>query len=121
MTIPRYNQCTIWRMGKRDPLTGLETVASVRTYQCEVKRGGKAKFADRTGSEFYPASTFWVREGDLLEGDHIEPKQGEMIAKGLHTGVTNPAEAGAEVIRAVMIHDHKKFGELESYTIGTTA
>ena len=119
--VPRYNKCTIWGKGTKDPLTGLETLGEARVYMCEVRRGGKTKFADRTGSEFYPSSTFWVRLSDLFYGVHVEPQEGEMIAKGDHAGVTTPSDVGAEIIRAVMVHDHTKFAEPESYTIGTVA
>lgn len=121
MAIPRYNTCTIWGKGTKDPLTGLETLGETRSYKCEVKRGGSTKLADKTGSEFYPSSRFWVRLSDLVTGVHVEPSEGEMIAEGAHTGVTEPADVGGEVIRAVLVHDHKKFGESQSYTIGTSA
>jgi len=121
MAVQRFNTCTIWSSGGTDPFTGLSALGEARTYKCEVKRGGKTKLADKTGSEFYPSSTFWVRLSDLASGTHIEPQEGEMIAKGDHTGITDPSEVGAEVIRAVVVHDHAKFGESESYTIGTSA
>jgi hypothetical protein len=121
MAIPRYNICTVWGKGETDPFTGLETLGDVRVYKCALKRGGKTKLADLTGSEFYPASTFWVRESDLVSGVHVEPQEGEMIAKGSHIGITTPADVGAEVVRTVIIHDHTKFSESESYTIGTNA
>jgi hypothetical protein len=121
MAIPRYNKCTIWTQGTRDPLTGLKTAGVARVYKCEVKRGGSTKFADKTGAEFYPSSTFWVRLSDLVTGTHIEPKEGEMIAQGDQSAVTDPSTVGAEIIRAVLIHNHVKFGESESYTIGTNA
>ena len=121
MTVPRFNKCTIWSAGTPDPFTGLETLGTARVYVCEVRRGGKTKLADRTGSEFYPSSTFWVRLSDLDSGIHTEPQEGEMIAKGDHSGVTIPSDVGAEVVRAVVIHDNTKFGQSESYTIGTSA
>ena len=121
MPIQRFNKCTIWSGGITDPLTGLETLGEARVYRCEVKRGGKIKYADRTGSEFYPASTFWVRLADLVTGVHIEPNEGEMIAQGVHDGVTTPSDVGAEIIKAVIVHDRKKFNESESYTIATSA
>lgn len=119
--IQRFNKCTIWGKGTKDPLTGLETLGDARVYKCEVKRGGSTKLADKTGSEFYPASTFWVRLSDLVTGVHVEPKEGEMIAQGEHGSVSVPSDVGAEIIRAVLIHNHVKFGETESYTIGTNA
>jgi len=121
MAVPRYNLCTIWSKGATDPYTGLETLGEVRVYKCAVKRGGSTKLADRTGSEFYPSSTFWVRLSDLVSGVHKEPSESEIIAKGDHTGITTPADVGAEGIRSVTVHDHLKFGETESYTIGTSA
>lgn len=121
MAIPRYNKCTIWSKGASDPFTGLEALGDARVYACEVKRGGSTKLADKTGSEFYPSSTFWVRLSDLATGVHIEPQEGEMIAQGVHDGITTPSDVGAEIIRAVVIHNHVKFGETESYTIGTKA
>jgi hypothetical protein len=121
MAIQRYNKCTIWGKGTTDPFTGLETLGEARVYKCEVKRGGNTKLSDRTGSEFYPASRFWVRLSDLVSGIHTEPKEGEMIAEGDHAGLSDPSTVGAEVIRAVMVHNHVKFGESESYTIGTKA
>lgn len=121
MAVPRYNKCTLWSQGTRDPMTGLTPAGQARVYKCEVKRGGSTKFVDRTGSEFYPSSTFWVRLSDLVTGAHIEPKEGEMIAQGEHSGVTVPSTVGAEVIKAVTVHNHVKFGETESYTIGTSS
>jgi hypothetical protein len=121
MAIPRYQICTIWSKGTRDPFTGLDTLGTARVYKCSVRRGGKTKLSDRTGSEFYPASTFWVRLSDLVSGTHAEPQEGEVIAKGDHSGISDPSEVGGEIIRAVMVHDHTKFGESESYTIGTNA
>lgn len=121
MAVPRYNICTIWGAGVTDPFTGLETLGDVRTYKCALKKGGKTKFVDRTGSEFYPSSTFWVRESDLVSGVHKDPGESEMIAKGSHAGITTPSEVGAERIKSVFVHDHLKFGESESYTIGTSA
>jgi len=121
MGIPRYNTCTIWSKGKKDPLTGLATLGEARAYKCEVKRGGFTKLADKTGTEFYPSSMFWVRLSDLVSGVHTEPQESEMIAQGDHTGVTTPSDVGAEIIRAVSVHNHTKFGESESYTIGTKA
>ena len=121
MGIQRFNICTIWTRGATDPFTGLESLGLARVYKCEVKRGGKTKLSDRTGSEFYPASTFWVRLSDLVSGVHVEPNEGEMIAKGDHSGITTPSDVGAEIIRAVVVHDHTKFGEADSYTIGTNA
>lgn len=121
MAIQRYNKCTIWTKGTSDPFTGLETVGVARVYKCEVKRGSSAKLADKTGSEFYPSSMFWVRLSDLVTGVHIEPQEGEMIADGVHDEVVDPSSVGAEIIRAVSIHNHVKFGESESYTIGTKA
>ena len=121
MAVPRYNKCTIWSKGTKDPLTGLTTAGASRSYKCEVKRGGSIKFVDRTGSEFYPSSTFWVRLADLVDGVHVEPTEGEMIAQGEHTGVTSPSDVGAETIKAVTVHNHLKFGEQESYTIGTSS
>ena len=119
--IPRYNTCTIWSKGAKDPVTGLYAYTNVRTYACEVKIGGSTKFADKTGDEFYPASTFWVRLSDLKSGVHIRPKENEMIAEGDHLTVTNPSTVGAETIRAVKVHNHLKWGESESYTIGTNS
>lgn len=121
MAIKRYNQCTIWRKGERDQVTGRETVGESRTYQCEVKRGGTSKFVDKTGEEFYPSSTFWVRESDLIDGAHSEPVQDELIAQGLHNDIAEPDTVNAEAIRAVTVHNHAKFGESDSYTIGTKA
>lgn len=121
MAVQRFNKCTIFGKGTKNPLTGLETLGEVRVYKCEVRKGGKTKLSDRSGVEFYPSSTFWVRESDLVSGAHKEPKEGESIAKGDHPGAATPADAGAEVIRAVMVHDHTKFGESESYTIGVSS
>lgn len=121
MAVPRFNKCTIWSKGAKDPLTGLITAGVARSYKCEVKRGGSVKFVDRTGSEFYPSSTFWVRLTDLVNGTHVEPNEGEMIAQGEHLGVTKPSDVGAETIKAVKVHNHLKFGESDSYTIGTSS
>jgi translation elongation factor EF-Tu-like GTPase len=121
MTIPRYNKCTIWAAGETDPRTGAKTLGDARVYKCEVKRGGKIKYADKTGSEFYPSSTFWVRLSDLVTGVHIEPNEGEMIAQGDQLAITNPADVSAEIIKAVVIHNHVKFNESESYTIATSS
>jgi len=119
MAVPRFNKCTIWSKGTKDPFTGLETAGEARVYKCEVKRGGSTKFVDRTGSEFYPSSTFWVRLSELVTGEHIEPNEGEMIAQGVHDGITVPSDVGAEIIKGVLVHNHVKFNETESYTIGT--
>ena len=119
--IDRYNICTIWSKGVCDPFSGVQTAGTARVYVCEVKRGGKTKFFDSTGSEFYPTSTFWVRLSDLSSGVHTEPKGGEMIAQGDHSGVTVPSDVGAEEIKAVIIHNHAKFGESDSYTIATNS
>lgn len=121
MAIPRFNKCTIWTKGGRDPVNGRETLGIARSYKCEVKRGSSSKSVDKTGEEFYPSSTFWVRESDLISGTHSEPTDGEMIAQGDHTDVDNAVNAGAEVVRSVVIHNHAKFGEKDSYTIGTKA
>ena len=118
MAVKRFNQCTIFTLGKRDPFTGLQPIESARSYQCSLKRGSNVKLVDSTGSEYYPASMYWVRESDLLDGTHSEPKNGEMIAKGVHDISVTPADVGAEFIKSIMIHDHLKFGESESYTIG---
>lgn len=120
MAIPRFNKCTIWGRGSRDPITGRETLGAARSYKCEVKRGGSSKSIDKTGEEFYPSSTFWVREGDLIDGTHSEPVDGEMIAQGEHTD-SDAVDSNAEVIRSVVVHNHVKFGESDSYTIGTKA
>ena len=121
MAIPRFNKCTVWSKGTMDPLSGLETLGESRVYKCEVKRGGSTKFADKKGVEFYPASTFWVRLSDLVSGVHVEPQEGEMIVQGEHNSAILPSSVGAEIIRAVKVHNHVKFGETESYTIGTNA
>ncbi len=121
MAIQRFNKCTIWAKGTRDPLSGLSAPGVARVYMCELKRGGKTKFTDRSGAEFFPASTFWVRLTDLVTGAHIEPNEGEMIAQGDHSAVIKPADVNAEIIKGVIIHNHAKFGESESYTIGTSA
>lgn len=121
MGIPRYNKCTIWTKGAVDPLTGIAALGDARVYKCEVKRGGSSKLSDKKGAEFYPASTFWVRLSDLVTGAHVEPKEGDMIAKGSHYDVAVPSDVNAEVVRAVLVHNHVKFGESESYTIGTDA
>jgi hypothetical protein len=116
---PRYEQCTIFRISE-DSITGEQTLTSVRVYQCSIKIGGKTKFVDNSGSEYYPASTFWVRSSDLLHGDNVTPKSGDFIVRGDYRDNTSLPE-GSEKIRSVMIHSHAKFGQPDSYTIGTSA
>lgn len=121
MAIPRYNKCTVWGKPVEDLLTGIETYGEPRVYMCEVKQGGSTKYADSRGSEFYPKTTFWIRSNDIYMGVHLAPSEGELIINGDWSAELNPINAGAEVIRAVLIHDHTKFNEPESYTIGTNA
>ena len=121
MTVPRYNQCTIWTLGEEDPRTGLRQPSIAREYQCERSQGGKTKLTDNKGAEFYPSSTFWIRSNDLLSGVHAEPKAGELIAYGLHSAVSDPSTVGAEVVRGVIVHSNAKFSESDSYTVGTSA
>lgn len=118
MTVRRFNQCTIFTLGNRDPFTGSQSISAVRSYRCAIKRGGSVKMVDSTGSEFHPSSMYWVREADVLTGTHTEPKNGEMIANGVYDVDVNPSDVNAEFIKSVAIHDHKKFNESDSYTIG---
>jgi len=118
MAVKRYKTCTIFARSVKDPSTGLETLGDARVYTCSRRQGGSSKLVDSTGSEFYPKSTFWVRESDLISGVHIEPHTGEMIVLG-DQSTSTPQDAGAEVVRSVTIHDHTKFGESDSYVIGT--
>lgn len=119
MTVPRYETCTIWEPGAIDPFTGLESAGTARVYTCEARKGGKTQYSDATGSEFYPKSTFWVRSNEITSGGHAEPKEDWQIARGDHSAVTDPSTVGAEIIRGVMVHSNAKFGEPDSYTIGT--
>lgn len=120
MTVPRYNVCTIWSIGETDPITGLPGLASPRVYKCSLKKGGKTKFVDSSGAEFYPKSTFWVRSNELVSGVHSEPVFNEVVAKGDHRNVGEPSSVGAEVIKSVAVNDHAKFAQSESYVIGTS-
>lgn len=121
MTVPRYEKCTIWELGARDPFSGLETSGVARVYTCEARKGGKVQYSDSTGSEFFPKSTFWVRESDIDSSFlHVEPEEGWQIARGDHRDVTDPSSVGAETIKGLMIHSNAKFGEADSYTIGTS-
>lgn len=119
MAIRRFNKCTIWIKGEEDSFSGFPSEAVPRVYMCEVKRGGTTKNVDKSGVEFFPASTFWVRESDLISGIHSEPKEGEMIAKGDHFDSVDFSAFDAEAIKGVKVHDHAKFNESDSYTIGT--
>ena len=119
--IPRYEVCTVWPKGATDPFTGIATWGSPVVYQCEIARGGKTKLSDRSGAEFYPTSTFWVRSGDVISGTHTEPKESSMIARGNHDGTIDPSSTDAESVRGVMVHSNAKFGQADSYTIGTSA
>ena len=121
MTVPRYETCTIWSLGSRDPFTGLQTTGQARVYTCEARKGGKVQYSDSTGSEFYPKSTFWVRSGDIQSSYiHTEPEEGWLIARGEHGDVTDPSSVSAETIKGVMVHSNAKFGQSDSYTIGTS-
>jgi len=107
-------------MGETDPITGLPGTATPRVYKCSLKKGGTAKFVDSSGAEFHPKSTFWVRSGELVSGVHSEPVFNEVIAKGDHRNVGDPSSVSAEIIKSVTVNDHAKFGQGESYTIGTS-
>lgn len=117
--VPRFKECTIWTMGKRDPVTGLPSAAIPRVYKCSRKKGGRVKYADSSGSEFYPKSTFWIRSSELVDGTHKEPTTGEVVALGNHMGASNPSSVGAEPIKAVTVNDHEKFGQDDSYVVAT--
>ena len=118
MTVKRYDTCTVWEPGQRDPETNLITAGVSRVYQSEAAKGGKISYSNK-GSEFYPKSTFWFRSDDLLDGDaHKEPQEDWMIARGSHNGA-KPEDVGAEVIKMVNVHSNIKFGQPDSYTIGT--
>ena len=117
--IPRYETCTIFKFSK-DMISGLKTLTGVRVYQCETRQGGNTKFADSSGVEYYPLSTFWVRSNDALKGNHTEPVQNEYIVLGDYYDSTELPE-GARKIRSVTIHSNAKFGQPDSYTIGVSS
>lgn len=119
MTVPRFKQCTIWTQAPKDPITGYPGAKIPRVYTCSRKKGGMTKFADNSGAEFYPKSTFWVRSGELVAGAHSEPVNGEFVALGNHIGVSDPSTVGAEEIKSVTVHDHEKFAQGDSYVIAT--
>ncbi|AZU97934.1 hypothetical protein [Vibrio phage LP.1] len=118
MPVPRYEKCTIWTSGEYDPIEDKETLGDILVYTCESAKGGKTSYSSN-GVEFYPKSTFWLRSGDIVSGTHQEPQEGWLIARGDHSGVSDPSTVGAEPIKGVMVHSNAKFGEADSYTVGT--
>lgn len=119
MTVPRFKECTIWTKGEADPITGFPAASIPRVYKCSRRKGGRITFADTSGNEFYPKSTFWIRSGELVDGIHSEPTEGQYVALGNHIGVSDPSTVGAEEIKAVTVHDHEKFNQGDSYVVAT--
>lgn len=118
MPVQRYELCTLWTPGAYDPIEDKETLGDVLVYQCESAQGGNTPYTAK-GVEFYPKSTFWVRSDDIVSGAHQEPQEGWLIARGDHRDVSDPATVGAEPVKGVMVHSNAKFGQPDSYTIGT--
>ena len=102
----------------RDDFGGL-TYGAPTVYTCSIRSGGDTKLTDGKGVEFAPKDTFWVQPEDFVFGVAATPSVTWMIAEGDHRNVQAPETVGARQIRGRVIHRHKKFGQSQSWTLGT--
>lgn len=73
------------------------------------EEGGEIATNDQ-GEEFTPASTYYF---ELARGDSSMPEQGDYIAIGDHSAVTDPLSVQAERIKKVGGWDMSAFGSSE--------